>query len=132
VLDKILAREALNDNERDLISHEVMAIVNDMRFAELFSPLARAEIPVVGEVTINGKEHAVNGQIDRLLVTPERVVILDYKTNRPPAQHESEVPDVYRHQLRAYKLLMEKIYPGRTIETVLLWTSVPYVLPVAV
>jgi ATP-dependent helicase/nuclease subunit A len=132
VLDKMLARETLETKERDAIVCEVMTIINDPRFAELFSPLARAEIPVVGEVVINGKEHAVSGQIDRLLVTKDRVVILDYKTNRPPALNEKDVPEVYRNQLRAYKLLLEKIYPGRTVETALLWTSVPYVLPVAV
>ena len=40
----------------------------------------------------NGEAQALSGQIDRLVVTPERVLIVDYKTLRPPPENEDEVP----------------------------------------
>ena len=51
----------------------------DQRFAALFAPGSRAEISIVGRV--GGRP--VSGQVDRLVVAPDAVVIVDYKTNRP-------------------------------------------------
>ena len=55
--------------------------MSDSRFAPLFGPGSRAEVPLSGEV--NGQ--LIAGQIDRLLVCDEEVTVLDYKSDRPRA-----------------------------------------------
>ena len=52
---------------------------------------SQAEVPLVGLVG----RHALSGQIDRLVVAPDHVLIVDYKTLRPVPANEAEVaPDL--------------------------------------
>jgi len=55
----------------------------------------------------------VSIHIDRLIIGPDRIVIVDYKTG-------ADIGD-YDQQLRAYAKGAALIYPGRAIETVLLY-----------
>jgi ATP-dependent helicase/nuclease subunit A len=109
----------LAPEERDQIVRETMAILDHPDFAPLFSPDSRAEVPVVG--LIDGK--ALSGRIDRLVVRGGEVMIIDYKTNRPPPLTVTEVAPAYLEQLAAYRAALERIYPGKTVRTVLLWTD---------
>jgi len=130
-LNNLITHSVADPREQQTIYNEVMKVLRDPEFAHLFTPAARAEVPVVGEIELDGQSYAISGQIDRLLVEEARVLIVDYKTNRPPVLDETKIPSAYRHQLRAYKALLQKIYPDKKIETALLWTSVPYLLPVS-
>ncbi|MDZ7711755.1 MAG: PD-(D/E)XK nuclease family protein [Rhodovibrio sp.] len=71
-----------------------------------------------------------SGQIDRLAVTEEAVVIVDYKTNRPPPETPEQVPQVYRAQLATYRRLVQRIWPDRRVETWLLWTDGPRLMQI--
>ncbi|MDX1581658.1 MAG: PD-(D/E)XK nuclease family protein, partial [Alphaproteobacteria bacterium] len=88
-------------------------------FAPLFGPSSRAEVAVSGLVGAL----PVSGQIDRLAVEEERVLIVDYKTNRPPPSTPQEVAPLYLRQLAAYRALLARIYPDREISCALLWTD---------
>ncbi|MGB8841570.1 MAG: PD-(D/E)XK nuclease family protein, partial [Aliidongia sp.] len=109
----------LDPEEQDQIARETLAILHHPDFAPLFGPGSRAEVPVVG--LIDGK--ALSGRIDRLVVTENEVMIIDYKTNRPPPATVAEVAPVYLDQLAAYRAALERIYPGKRVRTVLLWTD---------
>lgn len=130
-LFNLLKYHVEEESEREPLGNEVLKVLRDPNFAHLFTPKAKAEVPIVGEVEIDGQMYALSGQIDRLLVEEDRVLIVDYKTNRPPVLDEAKIPAAYRYQLRAYRALMQKIYPDKRIETALLWTSIPYLLPVS-
>jgi ATP-dependent helicase/nuclease subunit A len=97
---------------------EVMAVIGHPDFAAVFAQGSRAEISVIGRV--EGKR--ISGQIDRLVVTDKEVLIVDYKTNRPPPENVQDVPDMYLAQMAAYRALLEKIYPAHTVRCALLWT----------
>ena len=71
------------------------------------------------------------GQIDRLVVTADAVMIVDYKTLRPPPRDEAAVPSAYLDQLAAYRAAIGAIYPGRQIRCALLWTEGPRLMPVS-
>ncbi len=71
--------------EHEQIAAQVNAVLGDSRFAELFAPGSRAEVPIVGRLTRDGRTFRVSGQVDRLVVTGDAVLIADYKTNRPGA-----------------------------------------------
>jgi ATP-dependent helicase/nuclease subunit A len=65
----------------------------------------------------------VFGQVDRLAVTEDAVLVIDYKTNREPPATPAEVPAVYLRQMAAYQALLEAIYPGRPVRCTVLWTE---------
>ena len=113
--------------EQDEIRQETLAVLGDPAFAELWGPNAQAEVPVVG--LIDGQ--ALSGQIDRVVVDGERVLIVDYKTLRPPPDTEDGVPALYLRQLATYRTALARIYPGRRIDCALLWTEGPRLMPIS-
>ena len=72
----------------------------------------------------------VSGQVDRLAVSKREVLIVDYKTNRPPPASASAVALAYRRQLALYRTLLAGIYPGRTVRAFLLWTAAPLLMEI--
>ncbi len=108
-------------------------MLNDPALAELWGPDSQAEVPVVGLIPGSrpGTEHALSGQIDRLVVTPARVLIVDYKTIRPAPVTEDDVPPIYLEQLATYRAALARIYPGRPVECALLWTDGPFLMTIS-
>ncbi len=116
----------LDPAEQDAVARETLAVLDHPDFAPLFGPGSRAEVPVVG--LIDGR--ALSGRIDRLVVTDAAVMIVDYKTNRPPPLDAAEVAPAYVEQLAAYRAALTRIYPGRRIRTLLLWTDGPRLMEI--
>ncbi len=111
---------------RTSIVSEAMGILEDSRFAAIFGPGSRAEVALVAEIenpTGRGAPLRLTGQIDRLAVTPDAVLIIDYKTNRAAPAGVDGVADVYLYQLAAYALALGQIYPDRPMRAALLWTE---------
>jgi len=128
--ERYLARAgaSLEPEQRATIIEEVGTILADPDFAALFAAGSRAEVPIVGTVaTLDGRQFAVSGQIDRLAVTETDVLILDYKTNRQPPR---EVPESYRVQMALYGHLLSAIFPKRRIRASILWTVVPRIVEI--
>jgi len=115
----------LTPEERATLAGQVMLILEDRRFHALYAPGSRAEVPIIGKLDIGGREVRVSGQIDRLAVTPEAVLIADYKTNRPPPRRIAEVPPAYVRQLALYRAVLSRLYPGRAVRAALIWTEAP-------
>lgn len=108
-----------SDTEQADIQTHILTLLDDPQFAALCSPESQAEIPVTG--MING--HYVSGQIDRLVVRENSVLIVDFKTQEhPPASHH-DIPPRYLQQMSHYRQLIQPIYPQHSIECALLWTS---------
>jgi ATP-dependent helicase/nuclease subunit A len=114
-----------NERERDHVLSAVMGVLDDQRFAPIFAAGSRAEVALMGSLKVKGKQRSVSGKIDRLAVTPDRVLIVDYKTNRPPPATLAQVPDAYVLQLGLYRELLKPLYPGRGIVAALLFTEAP-------
>ncbi|MFZ5692616.1 MAG: double-strand break repair helicase AddA [Pseudomonadota bacterium] len=106
------------------LAAQTLAILSDPQFAPLFATGSRAEVPLVGVLPRAGlPPYSVTGQIDRLAVTQDEVLIADFKTNRPAPAALDEVPQAYRRQLALYRALLQRIYPGRTVRAALIWTE---------
>jgi ATP-dependent helicase/nuclease subunit A len=111
--------------QRAKIVEQVMLVLEDARFSELFGPGSRAEVPIVGRLVLGGTTLRVSGQIDRLAVMQGSVLIGDFKTNRPPPRRIAEVPPAYLAQLALYRAVLAKLYPERSLRAALIWTEVP-------
>jgi ATP-dependent helicase/nuclease subunit A len=116
--------------ERELVLDQVRLVLEDARFSALFSAPSRAEVPIVGRVVRGGLTFAVSGQIDRLAVTGDAVLIADYKTNRPAPARIDDVPRPYMRQLALYGAILAQLYPDKIIRAALLWTDVPALMEV--
>ncbi|MBX3581745.1 MAG: double-strand break repair helicase AddA [Rhizobiaceae bacterium] len=104
---------------------QVNNILADTIFAPIFAPSSRAEVAIMGEIELRGKQRLVSGKIDRLAISGGEVLVIDYKTNRPPPTSILEVPPAYILQLSLYRALLARPYPGRTVRTALLFTETP-------
>jgi len=121
MINKFLQNKApeLSEEQRKKICKELSSLLQNPDFSTVFGPNSKAEVPIMGEV--DGK--IISGQIDRLVIEKDQIIVVDFKTNRSPALTTDEVPDVYRSQLKAYKSLLQKIYPQKDIKTFILWTN---------
>jgi ATP-dependent helicase/nuclease subunit A len=123
---RYLARpvHGLTPEEAEEIAAETMAVLETPDFAALFGPDSRAEAPLAG--LVDGRPMA--GQVDRLVVEDSRVLVVDYKTNRPPPVRESDVHPAYLRQMALYRSALRGVFPGRTVVCALLWTDGPVLM----
>jgi ATP-dependent helicase/nuclease subunit A len=115
-----LTRDRVADG--DAIVREVLDLLDDARFAALFAPGSRAEVPLVG-VLPDGRK--VAGQVDRLAVTPTEVLIADYKSNRAIPKGIDDIPQDYIAQLALYRAVLRRLYPNHHARAALIWTAGP-------
>ncbi len=88
-------------DERAAMAKQVLTILDDKNFAEIFAPGSRAEVPIVGRIARAGRGPIpVAGQVDRLAVTGDTVLIADYKTDRIVPDRLDET-HALRHPARA-------------------------------
>ena len=122
--DRLLMRLAseVPQAEREKWRDEVLAVLADPDFAPVFAAGSRAEVAIAGAPKGAKPGLLINGQIDRLVVTGAKILVVDYKTNRPPPARIEDVSPAYVAQMAAYRALLEEIYPGREIDCALLWT----------
>ncbi len=75
---------ALAPEDVEQWASEALAVTEAPAHAALFAPGSRAEVPLIGTVQTPRGTFTVSGQVDRLAVSATEVLIVDYKTNRPP------------------------------------------------
>ncbi len=125
-----LARQFLRlrnvpDDEAEALAQETLAVLDDPAFAAAFATGSRAEVAIVADLPELGHAARVNGRIDRLAVGDDSVLIVDFKTNRPPPTREADVAPLYLTQMALYRAAAMKIFPGRRIACGLVWTEGP-------
>ncbi len=127
----------LNDSQRREMAGAVMAVLTDARFAEAFGLDSRPEVALAGRIgqlagkTARGDAIMLSGRIDRLVVTDDRVVIIDYKSNRPAPDRAEDAAIAYQRQMAGYVALLRQIYPDKAVEAALLWTDGPKLTPLS-
>jgi ATP-dependent helicase/nuclease subunit A len=125
--DIAIAFAQRNGFDQDL-ADETLAVINHPDFAAAFGADSQAEVAFQAALPQFGPHAQVTGRIDRLAVTADEVLILDYKTNRPPPDREDAVDPVYLAQMALYRDGAARIFPGRQIVCGLVWTDGPRLL----
>ena len=110
------------------IAEQVLQLTGQPDFADLFGAGSRAEVPIVGQLTLGRERVRVSGQIDRLVVTREAVLIADFKTDRAPPARPEDCPDGYVRQLALYRALLMRLYPDRPVRAALVFTETPVLI----
>jgi ATP-dependent helicase/nuclease subunit A len=113
-------------SERNALLESALAVLANPEWADLFTPTSLAEVPVAA--VVGGQ--VVAGTIDRLVVEPSRVRLIDYKSARRPPASIDAVPAAVLRQMGAYAAALEATFPGRSVEVALLYTAVPRLIEV--
>jgi ATP-dependent helicase/nuclease subunit A len=125
-----LARQRdLSEAQRAEILASTFGVLEDPEFADVFGPGSRPEASICGRAAGLPAGVAVSGRLDRLLVTPERVLAVDFKTNRPAPATIDGVDPAYLRQMALYAAVLAEIFPGRAIAAALIWTDGPRLMP---
>lgn len=108
--------------ERDKAATEIAAL--HQQEAWLWAYPSHAEVSIGG--TVQGQ--LFSGQIDRLVLAPNEVIVVDYKTGSHVPAHADAAPESYRLQMKVYEALLAPLYPGKRIRSALLWTVKPQLM----
>ena len=121
----------LSPTERTEITGQVLALLADAKFARIFAIGSRAEVPIIGYIDRAGAEPVpVSGQVDRLSITDDAVLIADYKSDGVVPARLDEVPQPYIAQLSLYRALLTRLYPKKAVLAALVFTSGPRLIEV--
>jgi ATP-dependent helicase/nuclease subunit A len=95
---------------------------------EIFGPesLSEAGMSLDLPAVVEGR---MLGRIDRLVIRPDRVLVVDFKTDARPPDKSAEVPEAYLVQLGCYRAALAALYPDRAVEAAILWTAGPALMP---
>ena len=128
---RMLARERdLSDDQRAEMIGAAFAVLDDARFAPVFGAGSRAEVALTGSSPDLPSGVSISGRIDRLVVTPERVLVVDFKSNRPAPDHVEDADPAYVLQMAIYTAVLKRLYPDRAVEAALVWTDGPRLMAV--
>lgn len=117
-----LRRQGVPEAEGKALADQACAIIAAPQVAHLFGPESRAEVAITARFPELGGAQ-ISGQIDRLCVTAEAVLIADFKTNREVPVSVGETPRAYLAQMALYRAALHKIFPGKAVSCALIWTD---------
>ena len=127
----LLRRERdLTHDQRAEMAAAALSVLQDSRFAEVFGPGSRAEVAIAGSAAALPQGLKISGRIDRLVVLADRVLVADFKTNRPSPARIEDADPAYLRQMAVYAAVLGEVFPGRRIEAALIWTDGPKLMPV--
>jgi len=108
----------------DLLA-ETAKVIEAPNLSQVFAPDTLAEVPVSADLG----DRRLHGVIDRLIVTPDRVLAVDFKTNATVPDTPAATPTGLLRQMGAYAHTLAAIWPDRKIETAILWTRTATLMP---
>jgi ATP-dependent helicase/nuclease subunit A len=114
-----------NAADGDALLAEAARVVSAL--PEIFTAEALTEV----DLTASAGPLTLNGTVDRLIVTPTRVLAVDFKSNQLVPETIAAVPEGLLRQMGAYDHALRQIYPDRQIEVALLWTATAQLMPLA-
>jgi len=110
------------------ILSRALSILGNPAFAELFGPDSRAEVPFLARARRNGEDVTLAGRFDRLVVTRDKVIVVDFKSDATAPRDPAQVPQAYLTQLGLYALVARQLYPQLPVTAGILWTSLESLL----
>jgi ATP-dependent helicase/nuclease subunit A len=126
------AARDLSPDERAEIARHALAILEDNKFADVFAPGSRPEVPIIGRISrSDGEPLLVAGQVDRLIATDKAVLVVDYKTDSVVPDRLDDVPTAYIAQLALYRAVLTRIYPGKHVRAALIFTTGPLLVEIS-
>jgi len=109
------------------LARKAISILTRPELGHLFGPNSRAEVPFFAEAQRPAKAGPerirIIGRIDRIVVNPGAILLVDFKSDANPTMEPGEVNPAYLQQLGLYALVARELFPGQEVEAAILWTS---------
>ncbi|MCH8168422.1 MAG: double-strand break repair helicase AddA [Proteobacteria bacterium] len=110
------------------VAAEALAVFDAPFAPTIFGPDSLAEAGMTLDLPALSARPML-GRIDRLVIGPARVLVVDFKTDARPPASARETPESYLLQLGCYRAALAALYPERTVEAAILWTIGPALMP---
>ena len=111
--------DAARPQEESVLIDEVLNVLGSPNLADLFTQSALREVPVTAALG----QHRLHGNIDRLIISDDRVTAIDFKTNAKVPDTAKQTPEGILRQMGAYAHALSQVFPDHEIETAILWTA---------
>ena len=123
----ILAKsgEYPSSDEISAVMHEAISVLDNPELGAIFRPGSLAEVELVATFG----DRRIHGLVDRLVITPDSVLAVDYKSNADIPDAPANVPEGILRQMGAYAHALMEIYPEHDVKTAILWTKAPMLMP---
>ncbi|HAJ83323.1 MAG TPA: hypothetical protein DCM25_01050, partial [Rhodobacteraceae bacterium] len=72
---------------------------------------------------------AIQGSIDRLIISSRTVLAVDFKTNQVVPDTPNQVPEGILRQMGAYAAALSQVFPDHEVQTAILWTKSQNLMP---
>ena len=115
----------LKPAQRAEMKASALSVMRDPTLSEVFQPGGRAEAAIIGTSPDLPAGTVINGRVDRLVVTAERILVIDYKTDQPAPDDPKDVAETYVAQMAAYWAVLRTAFPHREVVAALCWTDGP-------
>jgi ATP-dependent helicase/nuclease subunit A len=128
---RLMGKEsALTEAQREEMIAAALGVLDDERFSAVFGPGSRAEVSLAGYAPSLPAGQGAAGRVDRMVIAPSGILVVDFKTNRPSPETASDADPAYLRQLAIYVALLRAIFPDRPVEAALVWTDGPKLMPI--
>jgi ATP-dependent helicase/nuclease subunit A len=121
-----LLPEAPQDHPR--LAAKAISILTRPELQPLFGENSRAEVPFLFNARRNGEPVVLAGRIDRLVVRPDQVLIVDFKSDANAPGDAADIPPGYATQLGLYAFVASQLFHGIEVKAAILWTSLESLL----
>ena len=124
--DAYLSRDGeLTAAQRAEMKAAALGVMRDPALGAIFQPGGRAEAAIIGRAPELPEGTVINGRVDRLVVTPTQVLVIDFKTDQPAPEKAEDVAETYVAQMAAYWAVLKTAFPDREVVAALCWTDGP-------
>ncbi|MBY0272067.1 MAG: double-strand break repair helicase AddA [Alphaproteobacteria bacterium] len=117
--ERFLEKEDIPQDLAQEMIETTLKVLNT--YPDFYTPSSLGEVPFEGKLG----DHWVSGQIDRLVIMEEQILIIDYKTHREAPSKLEDIPPSILKQMVIYRDIVTKIYTEHAISCGILWTSLP-------
>ncbi len=121
------AEEPATEAEAETVLAQAAAVLDCAALTDLAGDRL-AEVEVTGRIAALGGR-VMHGTIDLLVIQPDRILAIDYKTNATVPATPEETPEGILRQMAAYADLLGQIYTDRPVEVAILWTANATLMP---
>ncbi|MDP1669150.1 double-strand break repair helicase AddA [Phaeovulum sp.] len=123
--------DAAEPAETETVLAAAARVLRAPEMAAYLGPEALAEVEFSAALPELGGRR-VHGVIDRLAVSAGELRLLDFKSNAVVPATPEDVPEGILRQMGAYAAALAQIYPGRSVNSAILWTETAAIMPLPV
>ena len=125
----LAAADPMIQADTETLLTRASAILDAPHLAPIFGADSLSEVELSAPLPDWGGQ-VMQGVIDRLIIGPDRVLAVDFKTNKVVPKRAEDVPAGILLQLAAYAALLREIYPSRDVDLAIVWTETGELMPI--